>query len=113
MVKKQNADVVVPDSAARAKILRVAGKLFAQHGLEGVSTRDIAAKSDLNISLISYYFGGKEGLYKEVINDFAQTMTAELEPELAELNDEKIDAKTFLAKIRVILLQAIHMPRIT
>lgn len=42
-------------------------KLFAQLGLDKCSTREIAKESDSNISLISYYFGGKEGLYKEVM----------------------------------------------
>lgn len=42
-------------------------KLFAQLGLDKCSTREIAKESDANISLISYYFGGKEGLYKEVM----------------------------------------------
>lgn len=42
-------------------------KLFAKLGLDKCSTREIAKESDSNISLISYYFGGKEGLYKEVM----------------------------------------------
>ncbi len=37
-------------------------KLFADRGFDGTTTRDIAEASGLNISLISYYFGGKDGL---------------------------------------------------
>lgn len=56
---------------ARKCILKAAVKLFAQLGLDKCSTREIAKESDSNISLISYYFGGKEGLYKEVMRNHA------------------------------------------
>lgn len=56
---------------SRKSILMVAAKLFARLGLDKCSTREIAKESHSNISLISYYFGGKEGLYKEVIRECA------------------------------------------
>lgn len=56
---------------ARKCILEAAVKLFAKLGLDKCSTREIAKESDSNISLISYYFGGKEGLYKEVMRNHA------------------------------------------
>lgn len=56
---------------SRFCILGVATKLFAKLGLDKCSTREIAKHSDINVSLISYYFGGKEGLYKEVIRNHA------------------------------------------
>lgn len=52
-------------------ILQVAAKLFAKFGLDKCSTREIAKESNSNISLISYYFGGKEGLYREVMQQCA------------------------------------------
>lgn len=57
-----------PDQTSRERILRVAGALFAEKGFAGASVREIAKTADLNISMISYYFGGKEGLYKEVLD---------------------------------------------
>lgn len=54
-----------PDS--KRCIIQAATTLFAKLGLDKCSTREIAKQSDSNISLISYYFGGKEGLYKEVM----------------------------------------------
>lgn len=56
---------------SRKTILNVAAKLFAKLGLDKCSTREIAKASKSNISLISYYFGGKEGLYKEVLRECA------------------------------------------
>lgn len=51
------------------KIMEVATKLFAKNGFEGASTREICKQADVNISLISYYFGGKEGLYKKIVDN--------------------------------------------
>lgn len=62
MVKKET------DSAdRREKILSAAKKLFAQNGYDAVSTRDIVELAGVNISLIKYYFDGKEGLYRECL----------------------------------------------
>jgi len=66
------------DVGARQKIIDAATSLFAEHGLHGVSTRDIAKKSGMNLSLISYYFGGKEGLYQTVMEDFATLVYEEI-----------------------------------
>lgn len=62
--------------SARKCIIQAATKLFARLGLDKCSTREIAKESDSNISLISYYFGGKEGLYKEVMRDHALEIKA-------------------------------------
>ena len=50
-------------------ILDVASAMFAKSDYDSISTRDIAKAADVNISAISYYFGNKEGLYLEVINN--------------------------------------------
>ena len=47
---------------SRARLIEVAKKLFAAHGYQGVSVRDIATEAELNISMVSCYFGGKDGL---------------------------------------------------
>ncbi len=62
---------VAESTDSRKTILNVAAKLFAKFGLDKCSTREIAKESDSNISLISYYFGGKEGLYKAVMRECA------------------------------------------
>ncbi len=52
----------------RDDILDVAEKLFAEQGFEAVSVREISKAADINIAMISYYFGSKEKLYEEVIS---------------------------------------------
>lgn len=49
------------------KIIEVATELFAQNGFDGTSTREICKQAGVNISLISYYFGGKKELYEKIV----------------------------------------------
>lgn len=53
----------------RNKLLEVGTKLFAERGLHGVSIRELSQCADASISMISYYFGGKEGLYSAVLKE--------------------------------------------
>ncbi len=55
------------DLGTRVLLLKVATRLFAKQGIKGTSVREIAKESGQNLSLISYYFGGKEGLYQEIL----------------------------------------------
>ncbi|KQS27707.1 TetR/AcrR family transcriptional regulator [Dyadobacter sp. Leaf189] len=49
-------------NAKQIQIIEVAERLFAQKGFAGTSVRDIAQAADVNVSMISYYFGSKEKL---------------------------------------------------
>lgn len=42
------------------KILDIAEELIAQKGYEGTSVREICSKAEINVAMISYYFGSKE-----------------------------------------------------
>jgi AcrR family transcriptional regulator len=48
------------------QILDTAERLFAMHGFHGASVRDIAQEADVNIAMISYYFGSKERLIESI-----------------------------------------------
>ncbi len=48
-------------------ILFAAEKLFARKGFRGTSTREISREANVNISMISYYFGSKEQLYEKLL----------------------------------------------
>ena len=50
----------------RALLLEAAAAEFGAKGYAATRTTDIAARAGVNKQLISYYFGGKEGLYKEL-----------------------------------------------
>jgi TetR/AcrR family transcriptional regulator len=57
----------------RARILEAAAAEFGAKGYAAARTSDIAARAGVNKQLISYYFGGKEGLYKELATSWHGT----------------------------------------
>jgi len=71
---KKNSSVksAAADDQEDAKDLLIrAGKiLFAEKGLTGTTVRELAQKAGVNISLVSYHFNGKEGLYKACLKEF-------------------------------------------
>ena len=64
-------------AAARDKILDVAESLFARKGYDGTTIKLIGGGAGLNPALIYYYFDGKEGLYKAVLQRFFDTVLAQ------------------------------------
>ena len=55
------------DRETPKRILAAAIELFAAHGFDHVSVRDIAEAAGGNHAAIGYYFGGKEELIREAI----------------------------------------------
>jgi TetR/AcrR family transcriptional regulator, regulator of cefoperazone and chloramphenicol sensitivity len=55
-----------PDDT-RARLLRAAAEVFARHGYETSTIRQICARAGANVALVNYYFGDKLELYTEVL----------------------------------------------
>ncbi len=56
-------------AATRAAIIEAAESLFAEHGIEGVSLRQIgAAIGSANTSVVAYHFGSKEALVEAIFH---------------------------------------------
>ncbi|ACH40888.1 transcriptional regulator, TetR family [Citrifermentans bemidjiense Bem] len=49
------------------KLMEVGTQLFSERGLKGVSIRELSLAAGTSISMISYHFGSKEGLYQAVL----------------------------------------------
>jgi len=56
----------------RSRLIHAAGELFALHGVEAVTVREIANKADAVPNAVRYHFGDKAGLVSAVV-DFALT----------------------------------------
>ncbi|UCG93099.1 MAG: TetR/AcrR family transcriptional regulator [candidate division WOR-3 bacterium] len=54
---------------AKKRIFDAAVSLFARKGYAAVGIREIAKKADVNICMINYYYGGKVGILREIINE--------------------------------------------
>lgn len=61
-------------ASVQERLLAAAMECFLSDDYHKVSTRQIAAAADTNISMIRYYFGSKEGLYEEMIRHTLQPL---------------------------------------
>jgi AcrR family transcriptional regulator len=64
-----------PSDITRERILKAAERLFADRGYEETSVRAIVAKARVNQAAINYHFGGKDGLYREVLRTAFRALT--------------------------------------
>ncbi len=75
-------------------IIEAAIDLFAQKGFEGTSIRDLAAKADVNVAMVNYYFGSKDKLFEALVEmkaGSARGILEELLKDKAMTSIEKID----------------------
>src|SRR5579885_2465266 len=56
----------------RERLIRAAAHLFAERGYEGTSVKELAQEASVNVSLVSYHFGGKEGLFRSGLEQFGK-----------------------------------------
>jgi TetR/AcrR family transcriptional regulator len=63
----------------RKKLLDAARDLFPRYGYRGVSSRQIGAAAGVNFAMIRYYFGGKPGLYREMLQGVLQPARSTLD----------------------------------
>ncbi len=70
-------DAQAKGERTRARIKATARRLFAEHGVESVSLRDIVrAAGQRNVGAIGYYFDSKDGLIREIVVDGARVIDA-------------------------------------
>lgn len=74
-------------SEKQIQILEVAEKLFAETGFDGTSVRHIAKEADINIAMISYYFGSKEKLLEALLLYRISDFKAELQHAVKGITD--------------------------
>lgn len=68
----------------KGRLLTVARKHFAMHGMLGASLKDIAAEAQVAGSLINYHFTDKEGLFRACIEPFTRDRMEAIQRILAE-----------------------------
>ncbi len=92
---------IVPGATEDLKgpLLQAACQLFAQHGLDGTKVRDIADRAGASLCLISYHFGGKEGLYRACLEEFGRErmeLAKEILEEVESVEEFRVRLKLFL-----------------
>lgn len=74
------------------RILDVAEELFALHGYDGVTMRQISSGAKVDVALANYYFGKKLDLFRAVFNRRADQISSSRRKVLLE-NQEKAGGK--------------------
>lgn len=93
-----------PSLDRKQEILSSAKSLFAQKGYAATSIKDITSEAGVNVGLVSYYFGGKEGLYRACLEDFANEQMKFWESNVFKMTSKE----DFRFRIRVLLEQMLY-----
>lgn len=56
----------------KLRLVKVAMRMFAEKGYDGITVRDISAAADVSVGLINHHFGSKEGLREAVDRYFIE-----------------------------------------
>jgi AcrR family transcriptional regulator len=83
----------------RARILDAALLLFAERGFDGVSTRDLGRRAEVNIATLNYHFGGKRRLYATVVDEVYRRLRVELVSMLRPLETASDDPRARLREL--------------
>lgn len=78
------SDTDESQAATKAAVFNAAERLFALHGFQNVSVRDITAEAGVNLASVNYHFGSKDALLFEIF----RRRTSELNRERARMLHE-------------------------
>ncbi|HEX9011823.1 MAG TPA: CerR family C-terminal domain-containing protein [Holophagaceae bacterium] len=62
----------------RHRLIEAAILTFAEKGYDGAGIREIAQRAKANSALVTYHFGGKEGLYREALRHISARKASEV-----------------------------------
>jgi AcrR family transcriptional regulator len=94
------------EAATKAQVLTAAERLFALHGFQNVSVRDITAEAGVNLASVNYHFGSKDALLFEIF----RRRTAELNRDRARMLHEASDRHGGKPPVREILRALFEPP---
>lgn len=85
----------------KEQIIMVAERLFAEHGFEGTTLRNIVSEAKVNLAAVSYHFGSKEDLYRAVVAKYARPVVHQELYLLSELQkgSESISVEAILTAL--------------
>ncbi|WP_374469074.1 TetR/AcrR family transcriptional regulator [Phenylobacterium sp.] len=86
-------------AATKQAVFNAAERLFALHGFQNVSVRDITAEAGVNLASVNYHFGSKDALLFEIF----RRRTSELNRERARMLHEANDRHQGKPPVREIL----------
>lgn len=109
------------DAAAHDRIIEAGMAIFSEKGYRTATTREIAARADVNEVTIFRHFGSKEGLFEQTVQHYSpppilsqelgKTMTGDLAKDLTVLAEKYLDAAVVSAPyIRLSIMELSRNP---
>ena len=86
----------------KEKILKIALKLFSEHGYDGVGVQTLCEKSGITKPTLYYYFGNKEGVLKQLLEENYSKLN-----KLLELNSHYIPHPKIYEKDVIVTLTSV------
>jgi AcrR family transcriptional regulator len=102
----QDAEAQETEAVTKNLVFTAAERLFALHGFQNVSVRDITAAAGVNLASVNYHFGSKDALLFEIF----KRRTAELNRERARMLHEANDRNEGAPPVREILAALLTPP---
>lgn len=89
-----------PDKETLDRILMAAESLFAEHGYDGTTLRQITQRAEVNLAAVNYHHGDKESLYLEIlrrrIQPINQLRQARLDAAEQQAGDQPVPLATLM-----------------
>ena len=95
---RRRPPLATPAQDTRARLLAVSADLFAAHGFDGVSVREVCSAARANVSAVTYHFGGKDGLYLETLREGLRGMKERMDAACA--GDDSDPARALVRRVR-------------
>jgi len=94
---KKHSDKNQQKPALKEQIIQTAIPLFAHKGFAGTGIRELTAEAGVNLSMVNYHFGSKQGLLKEILDRFFTGYVAIARKELISNDDLPSKLERFIS----------------
>jgi AcrR family transcriptional regulator len=74
----------------RKRIMDAAYKAFSESGYHGTTIRQIVSLARTNVASVNYHFGGKDALYKEVVETSFDWISRDFDLALENISDDNL-----------------------
>ncbi len=89
------------DRQTEEKIKEAARSIFSEKGYASTTMRDIAAKADVNLALVNYYFRSKEKIFEIIMMEKLQKLFGTVFPYLLDENTSLEEKITKVAELYI------------
>lgn len=103
--KKKTSKATSAPANSRELLLKAANKVFSDKGYDQSSTREIAKLAGVNVSLISYHFQGKEGLYRTCL----ETLSSRGQETVERVLKKPTSAEDFKTRLYIFMEEFINL----